>query len=57
QFWAILKGKLKCHKLLTEEKLSDRIAEACNAIPVKILYNFASHSRRQTIQCCNKTPF
>jgi hypothetical protein len=57
QFWAILKGKLKCHKLLNEEKMSDRIAEACNAIPAEILYNFASHSKRQIIQCYNKTPF
>ncbi|KAI8878314.1 hypothetical protein K501DRAFT_196105 [Backusella circina FSU 941] len=56
QFWAILKGKLKRHKLLTEEKLSDRIAEACNAMPSEILYNFASHSKRQIIQCYNKTP-
>lgn len=57
QFWAILKGKLKCHKLLTEERMSDRIAEACNTIPSEILYNFASHSERQSIQCYNKTPF
>jgi transposase len=56
QFWAILKGKLKRHKLLTEEKMSDRIAEACNAIPAEILYNFASHSKRQIIQCYNRTP-
>ncbi|CEP16005.1 hypothetical protein [Parasitella parasitica] len=47
---AILKGKLKRHKLLNEEKMSDRIAEACNAIPAEILYNFASHSKRQIIQ-------
>ncbi|EIE85062.1 hypothetical protein RO3G_09772 [Rhizopus delemar RA 99-880] len=57
QFWAILKGKLKRHKLLTEEKMSDRIAETCNTIPSEILYNFASHSERQSIQCYNKTPF
>ncbi|KAG1376531.1 hypothetical protein G6F61_007518 [Rhizopus arrhizus] len=57
QFWAILKGKLKRHKLLNEEKMSDRIAEICNAIPAEIPYNFASHSKRQIIQCYNKTPF
>ncbi|KAL0075649.1 hypothetical protein J3Q64DRAFT_1646729, partial [Phycomyces blakesleeanus] len=57
QFWAILKGKLKRHKLLTEEKMSDRIAEACNGIPAEILYIFASHSKRQIIQCYNKASF
>lgn len=49
---------LKRHKLLTEEKMSDRIAKACNnAIPAEILYNFTSYSKRQIIQCYNKTPF
>ncbi|KAG0950192.1 hypothetical protein G6F26_001852 [Rhizopus arrhizus] len=31
--------------------MSDRIAEACNAIPAEILYIFASLSKRQIIQC------
>ncbi|KAI8977228.1 hypothetical protein BDF20DRAFT_820934, partial [Mycotypha africana] len=53
QFWAIVKGRLKCHRLLTEEKMS----EACNDIPVKNLYHFASHSKRQIIHCYKKTPF
>jgi transposase len=53
QFWAIVKGRLKCHKLLTEEKMYERIAEACNAIPVENLNNFASHSKRQIINCYN----
>ena len=54
QFWATFKR----HKLLTEEKMSDRIAKACNnAIPAEILYNFTSYSKRQIIQCYNKTPF
>ncbi|PHZ09068.1 uncharacterized protein RHIMIDRAFT_207146, partial [Rhizopus microsporus ATCC 52813] len=56
RFWAIVKGRLKCHKLLTEERMSERIAEACNAIPVENLYNFASHSKRQIINCY-KTSF
>ena len=44
QFLAILEGKLKSYKLLTEEKMSDRIAEACNTIPAEILCNFNRHS-------------
>ncbi|MBM6387192.1 MAG: hypothetical protein JSY10_24870 [Paenibacillus sp.] len=57
QLWTILKGKMKCHKLLTEEKLSDRAAETCNAVPAEILYNSASHHKRQIVRCYNKTPF
>ncbi|EPB87867.1 hypothetical protein HMPREF1544_05396 [Mucor circinelloides 1006PhL] len=32
QFWAIVKGKMKRHRLMTEENLSSRIADACNDI-------------------------
>ena len=31
--------------------MSDRTAEACNAIPAEILYILASLSKRQIIQC------
>jgi transposase len=57
QFWAIVKGRLKRHRLLTEERMSERIVETCNDIPVENLYNFAHHSKRQIIYCYNKTPF
>lgn len=36
QFWAIIKGRLKHRRLLTEE--------ACNEIPAENLLNFASHT-------------
>lgn len=57
QFWAIVKGRLKRQRLMTEENLSSRIAEACNDIPVSNLYAFSDHSKRQIINCYNKTPF
>lgn len=57
QFWAIVKGKLKGHRLMTEENLSSRIADACNEVLISDLYGFASHSKRQIINCYNRTPF
>lgn len=57
QFWAIVKGKLKRHRLMTEENLSSRIADACNEVLISDLYGFASHSKRQIINCYNRTPF
>lgn len=57
QFWAIVKGKMKRHRLMTEENLSSRIADACNDIHFSDLYGFCDHSKRQIINCYNKTPF
>ena len=57
QFWAIIKGKMKRDRLMTEENLSSRIADACNDVLISDLYGFCSHSKRQIINCFNKTPF
>ncbi|KAG1446092.1 hypothetical protein G6F46_011913 [Rhizopus delemar] len=57
QFWAIVQGKMKRDQLMTEENLSSRIADACNDVLISDLYSFCSHSKRQIINCCTKTPF
>ena len=57
QFWAIVKGKMKRDSLMTEENLYNRIADACNDVLISDLYGFCSHSKRQIINCFNKTPF
>jgi transposase len=57
QFWAIVKGKMKCDRLMSEENLSSRIGDACNNVLISDLYSFCSHSKRQIIKCYNKTPF
>jgi hypothetical protein len=44
QLWAISKGMLKRQRLMTEENLSSRIAEACNDILVSNLYVFSNRS-------------
>jgi transposase len=57
QFWALVKGISKHHRLLMEEDLSSRIGDACNDIPVEDLASFANHSKCQIINCYNKTSF
>lgn len=57
QFWSLVKGKMKRGRLLTEENLSSRIADACNQVLISDLYGFASHSKHQIINCYNKVPF
>ncbi|KAG1284079.1 hypothetical protein G6F60_007919 [Rhizopus arrhizus] len=57
QFWAIVKGEMKRDRLMSEENLSSRIGDACNAVLISDLYSFCSHSKRQIIKCYNKTPF
>lgn len=57
QFWNTAKGKLKRERLMTEENLSSRIGDACNTVPVDVLYNFCMYSKKQIINCYNKTPF
>ncbi|KAG1515216.1 hypothetical protein G6F52_009738 [Rhizopus delemar] len=49
QFWAIVKGKMKCDRLMSEENLSSRIGDACNDVLISDLYSFCSHSKRQII--------
>lgn len=57
QFWAIVKGKMKRDRLMNEENLSSRIGDACNDVLISGLYAFCNHSKRQIINCYNKTPF
>ncbi|CEP09722.1 hypothetical protein [Parasitella parasitica] len=57
QFWALVKGRLKRKRLLTDENLSSRIAEACNSIPAENLLSFTCHSKRMITNCYTKTPF
>lgn len=46
QFWGVVKGKMKCDRLLAEENLSGRIADACNDVLISDLYGFCNHSKR-----------
>ncbi|KAG2201521.1 hypothetical protein INT46_002896 [Mucor plumbeus] len=57
QFWAIVKEKIKRNRLMNEENLSSRIGDACNDVLTIDLYAFCNHSRRQIINCYNKTSF
>ncbi|KAG1470494.1 hypothetical protein G6F56_002655 [Rhizopus delemar] len=57
QFWALVKGKMKRHRLINEENLSQRIAEACNNVRFSDLEGVCGHSKRQIINCNNKTNF
>lgn len=49
KFWALVKRKIKRGRMITEENLSSRIADACNQILISDLYSFASHSKHQII--------
>jgi transposase len=57
QFWALVKGKMKRHRLMNEENLSQRIADACNDVRFSDLQGFSRHSKEQIINCYNKTSF
>jgi transposase len=57
QFWALVKGKMKRHRLMIEENLSQRIAEARNNVRFSDLKGIYGHSKRQIINCYNKTKF
>lgn len=54
QFWAILKGRLKRQRFMTEENLSGRIADACNNIPINDHYAFFGHSKHQLLTAISK---
>lgn len=51
QFWGVVKVKMKRDRLLAEEILSDRIADASNDVLISDLYGFCNHSKRQIIKC------
>jgi transposase len=50
-FWAIVKRKMKRENLMTEETLSQRIADACNNVRVSDLRGFRGHSKRHITYC------
>ncbi|GAA5804456.1 hypothetical protein HPULCUR_009949 [Helicostylum pulchrum] len=54
QFWAIVKGKIKCNKLTDLESLTTHIIEASEAVPVEYLRAFIQHSVNQFDNCLNK---
>lgn len=56
QFWALVKRRLKRDRMMSEENLSSRIADACNQVLISDLYGFANHSKHQIRNCFNKTP-
>jgi transposase len=51
QFWALVQGKMRRHRLKNEENLSQRIAASV------IFMAFCRHSKRQIIDCYDKTKF
>ncbi|KAG0827301.1 hypothetical protein G6F29_009202 [Rhizopus arrhizus] len=57
QFWALVKGKMKHHRLMIEENLSQRIAKARNNVRFSDLEEICGYSKRQIINCYNKTNF
>lgn len=57
QFWAFVKGEMKCRRLMNEENLSQKIADACNNVRLSDLQGFCRHSKRQIVNCYNKTNF
>ncbi|CEI97644.1 hypothetical protein RMCBS344292_11774 [Rhizopus microsporus] len=57
QFWALVKGEMKRHRLMKEETLSSRIGGASNDVRFSDLYVFCLHSKRQSINCFKRTPF
>jgi transposase len=56
-FWALVKRKMKCENLMTDETLSQRIADACNSACVNDLRAFCSHSKRHVSYCQDKIHF
>ncbi|KAI9255924.1 hypothetical protein EDC94DRAFT_565925 [Helicostylum pulchrum] len=48
QYWALVKGKRKRHRLMNEENLSQRIADACNNALFSDLQGFYRHSKAKS---------
>jgi transposase len=57
QFWALVKGKMKRHRLMKEETLSSITGDACNDVRFSDIYGFCLHSKCQIINCYKQTPF
>lgn len=56
QFWSVCKNKLKREKLLKEETLSSRIAEASNSICLSDLKGFCRYSVTKFQDCLDGKP-
>jgi hypothetical protein len=56
QFWVVVKGKVKCSQFGNTEDLKTRIAEACDKVPRKHLFNFAQHFVNVFEDCLNELP-
>ncbi|ORE10991.1 hypothetical protein BCV72DRAFT_301308 [Rhizopus microsporus var. microsporus] len=51
RFWALVKGKMKHHRLMKEETSSSRIGDAYNDVRFSDPYSLSLHSKRQIINC------
>lgn len=51
QFWSVCKSKLKRERLLEEETLSSRIADACNQVLLSNLKGFCKYSINRFDDC------
>jgi transposase len=56
QFWALIKGKVKRHKLEGAETLQDRVIDAANEVPTQHLQNIIQHSKDHFVNCLNHIP-
>ncbi|KAI7876055.1 hypothetical protein K492DRAFT_135768 [Lichtheimia hyalospora FSU 10163] len=56
QFWSVCKSKLKREKLLDDETLSSRIADACNHIYISDCEGFCRYSAARLDDCMKKAP-
>lgn len=56
QFWSVCKSKLKRGKLLQEETVTSRIAEACNNIYLIDIQGFCGYSASKFQDCLEGKP-
>lgn len=51
QFWALVKGKVRLHKLQDTETLIARVTEASNEIPIHHLQNIIQYPKNKFDDC------
>lgn len=56
QFWALVKGKVKRHKLEGAETLQDRVIDAANGVSIQYLQNIIQHSKNHFVNYLNHIP-
>lgn len=54
QFWELVKGKVKCHKLEDTEILQNRTIDAANEFPNQHLQNIIQYSKDHFLNCLNR---